>query len=108
MLTERLIRIVGARADACGEILDPDDILIRTDQRLDHRTEIEPFVWRVAQRSVVEVEAIDIDECLLHWRFLKSKSQLPRESAPRPFGEPNRGVCGAYYIKPRMQAQGGK
>ena len=72
---------------------------------LDHDALHERILARHLMRPV---HLIDIVECLLHWRFLKSKSQLPKEPAPRPFGEPNRGVCGAHYIKAQMQAQGGK
>ena len=62
-LAEGLLRIVGTRVDLGREILDADDIVVRGQHVANERQNVEPLVRSPFQRSVVEVERIDVNHC---------------------------------------------
>ena len=55
--------LVGGRAgDPRREILDREDIVVRLKDLREQGREVEPFPRRALERSVVEIEAVDLDE----------------------------------------------
>ncbi|HEV3095239.1 MAG TPA: hypothetical protein VGY30_12115 [Solirubrobacteraceae bacterium] len=65
LLSCGLLRIVRARYDPRGEVEDTPDLVVR-EKGLGERADVKPLtVWETTpQRTVVEVEAIDVDTCL--------------------------------------------
>lgn len=100
VLSERLFRVVFARADAGGEVFDREDVLVVAYEGRGQSADVEPFVRGVTKCPMIEVESVYVDVCsfLRHcFDSVKSRSQLPKELAPRPFGEPSRGVLWPHY-----------
>ena len=57
-----LIQVAGAGRDKCGEILDLPNCVSRN-KKLTEFLRVEPAKTRIAQRSIVEVEAVYVDVC---------------------------------------------
>jgi hypothetical protein len=53
--------------------------------------EIEPAVWRVLERAIVEIEPIDIDDSA-SWHFVDSQANKKATPQGRPTGSEIRGV----------------
>ena len=57
-------RRIGVRSGySRREVLDRQDAVVGLEQPADHRKQVEPFPLSPPERTVVEVEAIHLDEC---------------------------------------------
>ena len=64
-----LILLIGpllVRLDACSEVLDGRDLILRLDQLLRQRQKVEPLVGSPLERSVIQIEPIYVDGCTHH------------------------------------------
>ena len=61
-----LVVVGGLVDDTGGEIFDGSDLVIVTQEGFGERNEVEPFVRRAAQKSIVEVASVDVNDGFLH------------------------------------------
>ena len=69
-----LRRIVWCSGDFGSEVLDGQNVVVRLEDRFKQQAQIQPFPGRFPQRAVIQVEAVDVDECV---RSAPSKKQGP-------------------------------
>jgi hypothetical protein len=62
LLSLRLGGVARSRSDARREVLDPDDIGIVAQHSIAEYAHVQPPLGGVLQTSVVEVEAVDVDD----------------------------------------------
>ena len=84
-------RVGGGARHPRREILDRQDIVMRLQDRCEQRQQVEPFPRRSLERSIVEIEAVHIDEGAHRCPPQKARAS---EEAPRPAVETARGVAG--------------
>ena len=89
VLALRLRRIGGRARHARREILDRQDIVMGREDLREQCGQVQPFPGRALQHSVVEIEAVDIDEGPHRCPPQKARTS---EEAPRPTVETARGV----------------
>ena len=66
------VELVGSFVDyARGEILDGGDGMVFIEQFGGERFKVKPLVGRAAKLSVIEISAVDIDDCVFHSLLLK-------------------------------------
>ena len=63
LLALGLGRIVGRRRDPRREVFDREDVVVGGQNAVAQRDEVEPFPASSLERAVVEVEAVDVDQC---------------------------------------------
>jgi hypothetical protein len=99
-----LIRIARARRHQGGEIFDFPDRVSR-EQQLAERPQVDPLIAGFAKRSVVEVEAVNINVCC--YTGLQTCKSRP-EAASRPATEATGGIYALDSpYSPENQAQPG-
>ena len=80
MLALRLLEIVRKRLDKRREVTNQDEVVFRVDQ-LQKGTNVEPPVRSPLQSSIVEVESVNIGDCLQE-RLQKCRNRLSAVSRP--------------------------
>lgn len=66
MLPYGHVKVVWTCADDCGKLLDRLDWVIR-EHSMTQRAKIKPLIRRALDRSVVQIESVDVDADLGHW-----------------------------------------
>ena len=84
------------------EILDRQDVVVRLQDLREQRRQVEPFPRRSLERSLVEIEAVHIDEGAHRCPPQKARAS---EEAPRPAVETAGGVLTTYETHPVSQSE---
>ena len=75
-------RIVRRSGDLGSEVLDGQNVVVRLKDGFKQQVEIEPLPGRFPQRPVIQVEAVDVDECA-HGALSKKQGPPKRPCALR-------------------------
>ena len=82
------------------EILDRRDVVAQLQDLREQRRQVEPFPRRSLERSIVEIEAVQLDEGAHRCPPQKARAS---EEIPRPAVETARGVLTTYETYPVSQ-----
>ena len=89
-LTERLTWVVWTREDTRREVFYSDDLVLGREDLSRHGEDVKPSVWCSLERSVVEVESVNVNYS--SHQFLSESESRPFRNGPAPVRRSYSGV----------------